>query len=106
MTFADYMNKSTVFETGKNARRVKISKNNYGDIFISVDLHGMQKEEASYFIRRLIDSNPFAFSMEVIHGFHNGTILRNMVKKELVSMRIVDRYSDPWNPGSTYLTIV
>lgn len=106
MTFADYMNKSTVFETGRNSRRIRISRNDSGETFISVDLHGMQKEEAAYFIQRLINSNPFAFSMEIIYGFNHGTVLRNMINRELVNMRIAKRYSDPRNPGSTYLAIV
>ena len=106
MTFADYMNQSTVFETGRNSRRVRISRSKQGEVFISVDLHGMQKEEAGYFIQRLINGNPFAFSMEIIYGYNHGTVLRNMINRELVNMRIAKRYSDPWNPGSTYLTIV
>ena len=106
MTFADYINKSAVFENGRSARRVKISRSRCGEIFISVDLHGMQKEEAAYFIQRLINSNPFAFSMEIIYGFNHGTVLRNMINQELVNMRIAKRYSDPRNPGSTYLAIV
>ena len=106
MAFANYMNKSAVFETGKNSERLRIKRDKYGEMFISVDLHGMQKGEAAYFIQRLINSNPFAFSMEIIYGFNHGTVLRNMINRELVNMRIADRYSVPWNPGSTYLTIV
>lgn len=106
MTFADYMKKSLVYGQDKDTRRVKVSKGDYGDIIVTVDLHGMQKEAARQLIKRIIELNSFGFSLEVIHGFNHGTVLRNMVNKEIKSIRIVDRYSDPWNPGSTYLTIV
>ena len=106
MTFTDYMNKSTIFETGRNSRRIRISRNDYGELVISVDLHGMQKEEARCFIQRLINNNPFAFSMEIICGYNHGTVLRNMINRELINMRIAKRYSKPENPGCTYLSIL
>ena len=106
MTFADYMKRSIIIVQEKDAGRVRVYKKENGEMVVSVDLHNMYKEEAKRLINEIIDINHVEFSLEIIHGFNHGTILRNMVQSELKNQRIVNRYSPKWNPGSTYLVII
>ena len=49
----------------------------------TLDLHGLTKAEAEFEINRalnLVDNNVCA--LEIIHGYHKGKILKNLVKNE------------------------
>ncbi|MBQ9142225.1 MAG: Smr/MutS family protein [Lachnospiraceae bacterium] len=105
MTFANYMERSIIIVQDKDLSRVKVYKKGNGELVISVDLHHLPKNEAKRLVNEIIEVNHFEFSLEIIHGFHNGTVLKDMVRHELRNRRIVNRYSPQWNPGSTYLII-
>lgn len=60
---------------------------------IKLDLHGLTYDEANFELLRclqLVDTHIRA--VEVVHGYHNGTVLKNLVRKEfkhkLVSKKI------------------
>ena len=45
------------------------------------------------------------FTLEVIHGYNRGTVLRTYVNTELKNKRIKDRYICRYNEGVTVLNI-
>lgn len=100
------MQRITFVAYGENMRRVRVSKDEDGEMVITVDLHRMKKEDAKKLINGIIALNRFEFRLDVIHGFNNGTVLKSMVNKELNNRRIAARYCDAWNPGNTHLIIV
>ena len=49
----------------------------------TLDLHGLTRDEAEFEINRalnLVDSNVYA--LEIIHGYHKGKVLKNLVRNE------------------------
>ena len=65
------------------------------DMFISetdkivVDLHNMQEQEARYYLERAIDTAEENIKeIVVIHGYRQGQVILNMVRKEFNHKRI------------------
>ena len=77
---------------------------------LELDLHGKTCDEAIYLLQRTIVQNPTCDRIDVIHGFNNGCVLKNLlVKKENIhSKRVVCTRPDPYNMGRTtiFLRIV
>ena len=48
-----------------------------------LDLHGLTKEEAKFELLRCFQFVDFGTkAILVVHGYHNGTVLKNLVRKE------------------------
>lgn len=53
------------------------------DPFITIDLHGLLREDAMRQIdRALRDAGPYTYQLRLVHGFHRGTSLRSMIQDE------------------------
>ena len=51
-----------------------------------VDLHNMTKEEAKANLIHEINSADYDIKcLVIVHGYHGGTVIKNLVKKEFVS---------------------
>lgn len=62
------------------------------DILI-VDLHEMTVLEAEYILEKELDTLPYNIKIvEVIHGFHKGQALQDMVRKKFKHPRIKRKY--------------
>lgn len=58
-----------------------------------VDLHEMHVAEAAYYLEKAIDTAPeYIKVVEVVHGFHKGKAILNMVRKEFKHPRIERKY--------------
>ena len=77
---------------------------------LEIDLHGKTSDEAIYLIQRTIVQNPNCDRIDVIHGFNNGCVLKNLLKKKenIHSKRVVGTSPNPYNLGMTtiYLKIL
>lgn len=69
------------------------------DIFLKpeeklvIDLHEMTVAEAAYYLEKEIDTAPeYVKVIEIIHGFHKGNAILNMVRKEFKHPRIERKY--------------
>ena len=70
-----------------------------------VDIHNMQTWEAKYYLERLlVEVDSTIKELVVIHGYHGGTALMNVVRKELRSKKIKRRFIS-LNPGVTSLIL-
>lgn len=68
---------------------------------LTIDLHNMQTEEAKKYLKQKLDSAPKEIrEIEVIHGYHQGKALFNMVRKSFKHPRIKSK-SIGLNQGST-----
>ena len=52
-------------------------------IIKSIDIHGMTTFNAKKRLERVVASAPSNTELTVIHGYHGGQILQNMVRKDL-----------------------
>ena len=77
------------------------------DIFLKpeeilvVDLHELTVAEAAYYLEKELDTAPeYVKVVEVIHGFHQGRAILEMVRKEFKHPRIKRKYLG-FNGGTT-----
>ena len=71
-----------------------------------IDIHGMNKFQAKTFIEsRIKSASKSVYRLRIIHGYHGGTELRNMIRKELGANPKVIRVEVGLNPGETDLIL-
>ena len=60
---------------------------------VTIDLHEMTVAEAEYYLEKELDTAPeYVKVVEIIHGFHKGRAILNMVRKEFKHSRIERKY--------------
>lgn len=85
--------------TEDELRRINVHE---GDLpSVTVDVHGMGCLEAKTFLKNVIALLRGAFKLVVIHGFNNGTAIRDMVRREKLSSKVTAVHSWYWNDGVT-----
>ena len=74
--------------------------------FLEVDLHGMTKEQAKICLLSKLRKAPRSvYRIRVIHGFHGGTELRDLVRGQIAKDPRVLRYEVGLNQGQTDLVL-
>lgn len=83
----------------------------YDDLFfteeerVTIDLHDMELLEATYHLEKLFETLPENIKeVIVIHGYHKGQVLLNMVRKDFKNPRIKKKVI-PMNKGITLLYV-
>ena len=70
---------------------------------ITVDLHNMVKEQAKRYLEQFLNSISINVKeVHIIHGYHSGTTLHNMIQKCLKHPRIKQKIKS-FNQGVTIL---
>ena len=70
-----------------------------------VDLHQMDSKQAKQWLSSKVTAAPREIrEIEVIHGYHGGTALHNMVRKSFRHPRVKSKII-PLNQGSTILVL-
>ena len=73
---------------------------------VEFDIHGMRRSEAKAFLEMRINRiGREVYRIRVIHGFHSGTELRDMVRKELSKHPKVIRCEIGLNQGESELVL-
>ena len=80
--------------------RIKVSEDR-----IQIDLHGMTRAEAKRSIKNIIALSPIAFTLDVIHGYNRGTVIKDMIQEEELSSRVYHKWLAPGNPGRTFIEV-
>jgi Smr domain. len=76
------------------------------DGIIEVDLHGMTKAQAKIAVdAALRRADRGVYRLRLIHGFHGGTAIRDMVRTEYKAKPKVLRIELGMNPGQTDLVL-
>ena len=76
------------------------------DPFITIDLHGLMRQDAMKRIDRVLASaGPFIYQLRLVHGYHRGTSLRSMIQDEYRYHEKVLRIQPGDNPGVTILIL-
>lgn len=85
--------------------RMMITTGNDGSAVVKLDLHQLDRKRAARLVRNTINVNRQPFTLRIIHGYHSGTVLKDLISEELNHKRIRDKISVPWNMGETYLRL-
>ena len=73
---------------------------------VELDIHGMNKYQAKILIESsLKKADRSVYRLRVIHGYHGGTELRDMVRKEIGQNKKVLRVEMGLNQGETDLVL-
>ena len=73
---------------------------------VEIDVHGMTKYQAKIYIESAINkAGRSVYRIRVIHGYHRGTELRDMVRREMKNNKKVLRIKMGLNPGETDLVL-
>ena len=72
---------------------------------MSIDLHGKTRREAKRLLNNIINTIRHPFTIEVIHGYNHGTVLKDMIFDETINPRIISKDVPFYNIGETYLYI-
>lgn len=68
---------------------------------LKVDLHDFQPWEATLFLKETLDSSkPSIKEIVVIHGYHSGQHLMNMVRNDFIHPKIKNKFVN-LNQGTT-----
>ena len=74
--------------------------------FQEIDVHNMTKTQAITAIdARLRRADASVYRLKVIHGYHGGTVLRDMVRSQYPNHPKVKRIEVGLNPGETDLVL-
>ena len=81
-------------------------KGNVSSAFQEIDVHNMTKVQAVTAIdAKLRKTDSSVYQLRVIHGFHNGTVLRDAVRAHYKNYPKVKRIELGLNPGETTLIL-
>lgn len=73
---------------------------------IEIDIHGMQRKQAKIYIDSILKKvGKNVFRIEIIHGFHGGSALRDMVRSTYKNNPKVKRIELGLNNGATTLIL-
>ena len=73
---------------------------------ITIDVHGMTQYQAQIAISaQLRRANSGVYRLRIIHGYHGGTALRDMIRREYGKNTKVKRIEFGMNQGETDLVL-
>ncbi len=90
---------------GDDLWRVNTETDEDGKLQIEFDMHGLSRKEAKRQLKNIIAINPSAFTINAIHGFNHGTVLKEMIHDDELSTRVTDKQYLDYNPGRTMIII-
>ncbi len=70
-----------------------------------INLHGFSRKQAYFIITTVIKLTRENFTLDLIHGFNHGTVLKSMILENIQNTRIINKYCNPWNPGETFIEL-
>ena len=76
-----------------------------GKSVVTVDVHGLTVKEARRLLLNLIAIDKEGCDVKVIHGYHHGTAIKEMIQNDLPNPRVIEKTEPLYNPGATVLTV-
>lgn len=89
----------------EGSERRLVAEEENGQVKVTVDVHGLSASQAKRLINNIIVAIRRSFELVVIHGYHHGTAIRDMIYRELENPKIQQKHLEFWNPGITTMTI-
>ena len=75
------------------------------DSVVEIDVHGLNSYQAKTLIDSKIKKSKGAYRIRVIHGYNNGSVLRDMILMEYKNNKAVLRIERGLNMGQTDLVL-
>lgn len=73
---------------------------------ITIDLHGMTVEQAKYYLIKEIETcDRNVWTIKAVHGYNNGTAIRDMIKYRLKHQKIKKIVIGDINKGVTLIEL-
>lgn len=82
-----------------------VAEENEGRVKVTVDVHGLTTRQAKRLINNIIAMIRCSFELDIIHGYHHGTAIRDMIYTDLSNTKIRSKHLELWNPGITVMAI-
>ena len=73
--------------------------------YVELDVHGMTRVQAETCIEAALRRSKGVYRIRVIHGYHGGTELRDLVRNQIAKDPRVLRYEVGLNQGQTDLVL-
>ncbi len=96
------INRLSIILTKDELKRLTLNQNKNG-IELIADVHGMKCFQAKRFINNILNLSNQKMKLTVIHGFHHGTAIKDMIKNGLENRHIINIYNDQKNIGRTFI---
>ena len=90
---------------GEDIWRVAVNVDDDGVIVVTVDLHGKKCAEALRIIKQIITLIQVPFIFDIIHGYNNGTAIKDLIWNQVEHKRVKEKFCNAWNPGETFLRV-
>lgn len=91
--------------TKEELNRITVTQNQFNELEIVVDVHGMKCSYAKRFINNLINVTRRAFTLTIIHGYNHGTAIKDMLHNEFSNPHILQNIPDKRNQGLTHFVL-
>lgn len=85
--------------------KIKLYYDKENKIVVQFDLHNLRRKDAYRAVNNVINIVRQPFSLDLIHGYNHGTVLKSMIWNDLSNPRIKDCKEAPYNQGRTFLMI-
>lgn len=77
-----------------------------GKGIVEIDVHGMNQFQAKTVIQSALKkADRGTYIIRIVHGYHNGTVLKDMIRREYKNHPKVLRIELSLNPGVTELIL-
>lgn len=100
-TFEQAMERIHFVVYGENEKRLQVSQQD--TLAITLDLHQLSKKDASRLICNVINIVDQPCKIDLIHGYHHGTVIKDYIQNDLHNRKIVQKKTFQKNPGHTML---
>ena len=104
MTTTTIPSNFTLLFTNEILSNIKVFKDEE-NLRFQIDLHGLSRKQAYFVITAVIKLTREPFTLDLIHGFNHGTVLKSMIFENIQNPRILNKYCNPWNPGETFIEL-
>lgn len=74
-------------------------------LIVRFDTHGKTAKEARRLINNVAATNRQPFFIHVIHGFNQGTVIKDMIQNENINPRFVRVKMQKGNPGESIIKV-
>ena len=70
-----------------------------------VDVHGLTCRQAMQLLKNVIALMNGSLNIDVVHGYNRGHAIKEMLKNDFLSKRVIRTESVAWNPGMTKIVL-
>ena len=105
MDFATLLSRLEFVVFGEDRWRLQAKEKAQGNPQVFYDAHGQTVLEARRTVRNIVNISRVPIDLYIIHGYHHGTAIKDMLAVEDFAGRLETRYCPQDNPGETILGI-